>query len=115
VTLVWGLLTIFFWRYADSENSYRAVVAGVARALPRDTQCISSHNLGEPQRALFHYMAGIVTYRDDVPGRARDCDVMLIQGMRHHVEPPSQGKWRLLWEGARPGDNRELFRLYQRQ
>jgi hypothetical protein len=115
VTLTWGLLTILFFRYADSENSYRAVVMNVVRALPKQTQCISTHNLGEPQRAMFHYMAGIITYRDEVPGRQRECDVLLIQGFRKNIQPPPKGKWRLLWEGARPGDNRELFRLYQRQ
>jgi len=115
VTLTWGLLTTFFWRYADSENSYRPVVMEVARALPHEYQCISSRNLGEPQRGLFEYMAGIVTYRDEVPARRRDCDVLLIQGFRTAIQSPPEGKWLLLWEGARRGDNRELFRLYQRQ
>jgi hypothetical protein len=115
VTLTWGLLTIFFLRYFDSENSYRPVVMDVARALPREYQCISSRNLGEPQRALFEYMAGIVTYRDEVAARRRDCDVLLIQGFRTRIQSPPEGKWLLLWEGARRGDNRELFRLYQRR
>jgi hypothetical protein len=87
----------------------------VARALPREHRCVSSHNLGEPQRALFEYMGGIITYRDEVPARRRDCDVVLIQGFRNRIQPAPPGKWLLLWQGARPGDNRELFRLYQRQ
>jgi 4-amino-4-deoxy-L-arabinose transferase-like glycosyltransferase len=115
VTLVWGLLAVLFLRYFDSENSYRAVVVNVARALPLETDCISARNLGEPQRALFHYMGGIITYREEVPGRRRDCAVLLIQGFRSNIQSPPEGNWRLLWEGARPGDNRELFRLYQRQ
>lgn len=115
VTIAWGLLAVLFLRYFDSENSYRAVVVNVARALPPQTECISARNLGEPQRALFHYMGGIITYRDEVPARRRDCNVLLIQGFRSNIQPPPEGDWRLLWEGARPGDNRELFRLYQRQ
>jgi 4-amino-4-deoxy-L-arabinose transferase-like glycosyltransferase len=115
VALAWGLLTTFFWAYADSENSYRYVVMNVARNLPPETQCISSRNLGEPQRAMFHYMGGIVTYRDEAPARRRDCNVLLIQGFRLSIQSPPPGVWRLLWEGTRPGDNRELFRLYQRQ
>jgi 4-amino-4-deoxy-L-arabinose transferase-like glycosyltransferase len=114
VTMVWGLLAAFFLAYVDSANSYRSVVQHVARSLPPDTQCISARNVGEPQRALFHYMAGIITYRDDVPTRKRDCNVLLVQGFRSHIYQPDQS-WILLWEGARPGDNKELFRLYRRR
>ena len=56
VTMVWGLLTIFFWEYADSRNSYRPLVMEVTRQLPPGYTCISSHSLGEPQRALFEYL-----------------------------------------------------------
>jgi 4-amino-4-deoxy-L-arabinose transferase-like glycosyltransferase len=113
VTMVWGLLTIFFWEYADSRNSYRPLVMEVTRQLPRGYTCISSYNLGEPQRALFEYFAGIVTYRDEVPSRRRDCDVLLVQGMRTGIYQPGP-PWEQLWEGTRPGDKRELFRLYRR-
>ena len=67
VTMVWGLLTLFFWEYADSRNSYRPLVMEVTRQLPPGYTCLSSHSLGEPQRALFEYFAGIVTYREEVP------------------------------------------------
>ncbi len=89
VTMVWGLLTIFFWEYADSRNSYRPLVMEVVRQLPRGYTCISSRSLGEPQRALFEYFAGIVTYRDEVPSRRRDCDILLVQGMRTGIYQPA--------------------------
>lgn len=113
VTMVWGLLTIFFWEYADSRNSYRSVVLEVAQRLPPDYRCVSSYALGEPQRAMFEYFGGIVTYRDEVPGRRRDCDVLLVEGVPDAIREPGPG-WELLWEGTRPGDRRELFRLYRR-
>jgi hypothetical protein len=111
--MVWGLLTIFFWEYADSRNSYRPLVMEVTRQLPRGYSCISSHSLGEPQRALFEYFAGIVTYREEVPSRKRDCDILLVQGMRTGIHQPGPS-WEQFWEGTRPGDRRELFRLYRR-
>ena len=113
VTMVWGLLTIFFWEYADSRNSYRPLVMEVIRQLPPGYTCISSHSLGEPQRALFEYFAGIVTYREEVPSRKRDCDILLVQGMRAGIYQPG-APWQQFWEGTRPGDKRELFRLYRR-
>ncbi len=114
VTMVWGLLTLFFWECVDTRNSYRAVVMAVARELPPGYRCLSSYNLGEPQRALFEYMAGIVTYREEVPERKRDCDVLLVQGFRNYIYQPDKS-WVMYWEGTRPGDRRELFRLYRRR
>ncbi len=113
VTMTWGLLTLFFWEGVDTRNSYRAVVMEVARALPPGYTCISSNSLGEPQRALFEYFAGIVTYREEVPARQRDCDILLVQGMRGGIHQPGP-QWEQFWEGTRPGDRRELFRLYRR-
>jgi len=114
VTMVWGLLTIFFWEYVDTRNSYRSVVMEVAKRLPAGYQCISSVGLGEPQRALFEYFAGIVTYREEVPSRKRDCDILVVQGFRTAIHQPDKS-WVKLWEGTRPGDRRELFRLYRRR
>jgi 4-amino-4-deoxy-L-arabinose transferase-like glycosyltransferase len=113
VTVIWALLTLFFWEYADSRNSYRPLVMEVARTLPPGYTCISSHSLGEPQRALLEYFAGIVTYRDEVAARRRDCDILLVQGMRSGIYQPGW-PWEQFWEGTRPGDRRELFRLYRR-
>jgi len=113
VTMAWGLLTLFFWEGVDSRNSYRSVVMEVAHELPPGYRCLSSYNLGEPQRALFEYMAGIITYREDAPERKRDCDVLLVQGFRNRIYEPEDG-WVQYWEGTRPGDRRELFRLYRR-
>lgn len=112
-TMVWGLLTIFFWEYADSRNSYRPLVMEVVQQLPPGYTCIASHSLGEPQRALFEYFAGIITYREEIPSRRRDCDILLVQGMRTSMFEPGSG-WQPFWEGTRPGDKRELFRLYRR-
>jgi 4-amino-4-deoxy-L-arabinose transferase-like glycosyltransferase len=113
VTMIWGLVTLFFWEGVDTRNSYRAVVMEVAHELPKGYRCLASRNLGEPQRALFEYFAGIVTYRQEVPSRKRDCDILLVQGMRAGIYQPGP-QWERFWEGKRPGDRRELFRLYRR-
>ena len=47
-TVVWGLLTIFFWEYADSRNSYRPLVMEVTRQLPPR---LHLHLLAQPGRA----------------------------------------------------------------
>jgi hypothetical protein len=75
---------------------------------------VSSYNLGEPQRAMLEYFAGIVTRRENQPARQRDCDVLLVQGSRSGIYVPDEN-WEAIWFGARPGDDKELYRLYRRK
>jgi 4-amino-4-deoxy-L-arabinose transferase-like glycosyltransferase len=113
ITMVWGLLLILFVDYADVGKSYRTMVYSLQAALPKRYDCISSYNLGEPQRALLQYFGGIETYRETEPSRKRECHVLLVQGFWNYILVPSP-HWHKIWEGARPGDNKELFQLYQR-
>jgi 4-amino-4-deoxy-L-arabinose transferase-like glycosyltransferase len=113
MTLVWGLLAILFVGWVDAGKSYRSMIAGMQQALPPQYECIASRNLGEPQRAMLHYFAGIITYRLENPGRTRDCGLTLVQGVASEEYVPL-GPWRKIWEGTRPGDKVERYRLYRR-
>jgi 4-amino-4-deoxy-L-arabinose transferase-like glycosyltransferase len=113
-TIVWGLLLILFVDYAEVGKSYRSMTYSIQAALPKKYDCISSYNLGEPQRALLQYFVGIVTYRETEPARKRDCHVLLVQGFWNYILVPN-ARWHKIWEGARPGDNKELFQLYERK
>jgi 4-amino-4-deoxy-L-arabinose transferase-like glycosyltransferase len=113
-TMVWGLLLILFVDYADVGKSYRSMIHSLQSAMPKRYECVSSYNLGEPQRALLDYFAGIQTYRETEPTRKRDCDVLLVQGFWNYIFVPN-AHWHKIWEGARPGDNKELFQLYERR
>jgi 4-amino-4-deoxy-L-arabinose transferase-like glycosyltransferase len=113
MTMVWGLLAILFVGWVDAGKSYRSMIADMQQALPPKYQCIASQNLGEPQRAMLHYFANIITFRLDNPERQRDCDLMLVHGVASEEYVPL-GPWEKIWESARPGDNVERYRLYQR-
>lgn len=111
MALIWGLLNTLFLAYADASKSYRSMVTELTSSLPPGYDCISSRGLGESQRALLHYFAGIVTYREEVPERRRSCDLLLAQGLR--AQPPEiPPGWHQIWEGTRPGENEEYFWLY---
>jgi 4-amino-4-deoxy-L-arabinose transferase-like glycosyltransferase len=112
ISTVWALLAILFVGYIDTGKSYRSMVMSLQQALPATHRCISSRELGESQRAMLHYYAGIVTFRDEIETRRRDCDLLLVQGHPRHETPPGRN-WRKIWEGARPGDKDERYRLYQ--
>ncbi len=114
VTTIWALVTVLFVGWADTTKSYRSMVASMQKALPKQYRCMSSRDLGDPQRAMLHYFAGIITYREEVRERRRDCDLILVQGHPWSESPP-RGAWRKIWEGSRPRDKDERYRLYQKK
>ena len=113
ITLVWALIMTLLVGWLDTGKSYRSMVAELARALPKNVRCITSRALGEPQRAMLQYYAGIITAREELVGANYDCNLLLIQGDAE-TEPQVPPRWRKIWEGNRPGDAVERYRLYRR-
>jgi 4-amino-4-deoxy-L-arabinose transferase-like glycosyltransferase len=113
VTVTWALPAILFIGWFDAGKSYRSMIRSLEASLPTPYRCMSSRELGEPQRAMLHYFAGIVTYRDEAAERRRDCDLLLVQGTPRDKKAPS-ADWTKIWEGNRPGDRSERYRLYRR-
>ena len=113
VTVLWGLTAILFTGWVDTGKSYRAVFTSMQQSLPATFNCVASRNLGESQRAMAHYYANLITQREEVAKRRPDCDLLLLQGLVRE-EPTVDSGWRKLWEGGRPGDKVERYRLYQR-
>jgi 4-amino-4-deoxy-L-arabinose transferase-like glycosyltransferase len=111
ITLLWGMANSLFIAYVDTGKSYRSVIASLTQALPTNYDCIGSRALGEPQRALLHYYAGIITQREESLGRSPSCSLLLYQGNRDNPPDIPQG-WHQRWEGTRPGEKEEYFWLY---
>jgi 4-amino-4-deoxy-L-arabinose transferase-like glycosyltransferase len=114
MTLVWGLYSTILLSVEDSGRSYRAMILDLQKAIPSRYDCVASRGLGEPQRALLDYFIGLRTQRIETKPDA-PCSLLLDQTSRSDEAPGApEGSWRVVWEGHRPGDNSELFRLYQR-
>jgi len=114
VTVIWALLAILFVGWVDTGKSYRSMIVSMEQAMPARYRCMGSRHLSEPQRAMLHYIAGIVTVREEVSDQSRKCDLLLVQGAPHEEHAPS-GPWRKIWQGSRPGDKAERYWLYQRK
>jgi 4-amino-4-deoxy-L-arabinose transferase-like glycosyltransferase len=110
--LIWILLTTLFLPHMNYSKSYATVARQAAAVLPAGTDCVDT-NMGTPQRASFAYYGGLPFQG----GEERDCKVMLLQvSIKGKLQPPAPGpQWQLLWEGRRPADKVERFRLYQRK
>ncbi len=112
MTLLWALYSTIWLPYLDSRRSYRTVAQAIAAHLPAQG-CVASRNLGESQRALFQYFAGLVTVREEVTPR-HDCPALLVQYGRIDGAPPVLEGWSVAWQGQRRGDDTERFVLYTR-
>ena len=114
LTLCWGLLMALWLPMIELDRSYRKVAVAIKAALPQGEQCIVGRGLGSTQRASFHYFAGIRTLKETHPS-AGNCKLYLSQGTtQKETLPPGTG-WRKIWEGGRPSDRFERFRLYVRK
>ena len=99
--------------WIDHARSYKGVMLSIQKALPANYSCINSKNLGDAQIALLDYYTGIQTLPVE-QGQRLDCDFYLIQDERDREKAKPGPEWRLVWQGKRPAERRESFRLYQR-
>ncbi len=112
ITMVWGLLMTLWLPWLDAAKSYRPMVADLQKSLPVSYACMTGRDVGDSQRSLLDYYAGI-RIRPFEANQRIDCDLYLIQDdrSRERIEPGAS--WTLLWQGKRAADRRESFRLYQ--
>lgn len=112
-TMLWLLATTLVLPWFDYGKSYRPVAQAVAAALPGDHGCLAERGLSDPQRASLAYFVGIEPAAEEsAAGRA--CNWLLVVGdTRRELAAPG-GNWQKIWEGSRPGDRREKFRLFRR-
>ena len=132
MTLLWGLFATLALPVIDYGRSYRSVMLDLAQHVPA-ADCIASHGLGEPQRAMLDYYAGIQTQRLETHPDA-NCTLLLVQQgyerdrmivrklyppkphptQRQEPADPPASDWSLIWSGNRPGDDKETYELYRR-
>ena len=112
ITMVWMLVMTLGVPLVDQARSYRAVSGRLVAALPPDAGCVARRNLGDAQRALLNYFAGLRTVAADAPAAAR-CGALLVQASPLRIPVPGVD-WSEIWRGSRPGDRNELFVVYQR-
>lgn len=114
VILCWLLLMTLWLPWINYGKSYAGVAEQIAQKLPPVRYCVDT-NVGPAQRASFAYF-GRVDFAKFSEG---NCDFLLVQDSVNkknaaQVLKEFDGGWRLLWEGRRPSDRDERFRLYRR-
>ncbi|MGN6703100.1 MAG: ArnT family glycosyltransferase [Burkholderiaceae bacterium] len=116
IILCWLLLTTLWLPWIDYSKSYAGVSRQIAEKLPPpDADYCVETNVGSAQRASFAYF-GNVHFAGFDDSR---CDYLLLQDRGYGRNDPALfhqfgGRWHFLWEGRRPSDRDERFRLYRR-
>jgi 4-amino-4-deoxy-L-arabinose transferase-like glycosyltransferase len=115
--LFWVLLMTLLLPQINYGKSYHSVAQQIAANLPPGGGCIAT-NVGPAQRASFAYFGGLTFAGVGVA--PSECDLLLLQDSIHlkddrEIAQAFRGKqWTPLWEGRRPFDRDERFRLYRR-
>jgi 4-amino-4-deoxy-L-arabinose transferase-like glycosyltransferase len=111
LTLCWLLFATLWLPWMDAAKSYRGVFTAMQPHLPAHHARVASITLDESASAMLLYYCGVKTIRRQTTPRDED-DALLIQG--RVTDPPKTppAGWRLAWDGARQGDNREHFWLF---
>jgi 4-amino-4-deoxy-L-arabinose transferase-like glycosyltransferase len=112
ITMVWGLVMTLWLPWLDASKSYQSMFASMQAAMPKQHTCIASRNLGGAQRALLDYYMNIQPRRFETT-QSLECDLYLVQDERKSKISDPGPQWNLIWEGKRPSDRRERYRLYQ--
>lgn len=112
--LIWILLTTLFLPDMNYSKSYASVAEQIAQKLPPSASCLET-NVGPAQRASFAFY-GKLPFAGPA---ASQCEYLLLQDSarikdEQEIAPRQRGKeWVKLWEGRRPSDRDERFRLYR--
>lgn len=113
VTLFWLLAGALWLPWIEYGKTYRPLAASIDKALPTQRGCIAGAGLADAQRASFDYFSGIVTLPYNSTS-GRRCDWLLTQGNARSDDNEPNNDWKKVWQGNRPGDRKEKFRLYRR-
>ncbi len=113
--LLWVLVMTLFIPELNYARSYASTARELAARVAADADCIDS-NVGQAQRASFAYYGKLPFARE----QTSQCQLLLLQDSvrvpdsKEMLDEHGHLKWALLWEGRRPSDRDERFRLYKR-
>jgi len=111
VILCWLLLMTLWLPWLNYGKSYAGVAHQLGAKLPPSGYCVDT-NVGPAQRASFAYFGQVEFARFG----NHDCDYLLLQdrGNSPPMRKDEESRLQLLWEGRRPSDRDERYRLYRR-
>jgi hypothetical protein len=62
---------------------------------------------------MLDYFGNLTTVRIELPGARPQCDLLITQDNWRDTSVMGV-PWEMIWEGRRPGDTQERYRIYRR-
>lgn len=112
-TTLWLLATTLILPWFDYGKSYRPVAEAIAKALPAGPRCLAERGLTDTQSASLSYFVEIEPAALGTTA-GNTCDWLLVGGDTSQELTAPAGNWTKVWEGSRPGERKEKFRLFRR-
>ena len=116
IVLTWGLLMTLWLPWFEAGSGYRSLFASLREKIPAQSTYIMSWGLGESERALCEYYAGVVPRR--IENNIAECDYVLVESGSTRIDPSLGPGWQSVWEQRRPSKpgkrTKEIFTLMQR-
>ena len=113
LTVGWILTTVLLFHWVDSRKTYGPMIESMTRHINPQHNCIIAQ-IGPAQRGLVHYFSNLETIDTYKQTEGKSCDYLIHQD-RWDNDDSIDLPWRLVWEGGRPGDTAERYRLYKRE
>lgn len=111
ITFIWSLLMTLWLPMINNAKSYESTFNQMQQHISKDSSCVNSLNVGKTQEQLLHYYTQI-KLRPLKETELLNCDLYLIQDHKGQGKMTPGPEWRLIWQGHRPADRREHFRLF---
>jgi hypothetical protein len=110
--MVWMLTMMLGLPVIDQARSYRGLATRLAAEIG-PSPCTLGAGLGDAQRALLDYFAGLRVLPPGHPDAGR-CGTLVAQVNHGRMPAFDASGWRESWRGSRPGDRTEAFVLFRR-
>jgi 4-amino-4-deoxy-L-arabinose transferase-like glycosyltransferase len=114
LTLMWGTLNLLLLPWVNDARSYRATFTAMDRKVPTNAECVLTDGLGESERAMLDYYTGLRQFIATSAQERSTCRALLVMDHTGDRIPAPGMPWREVWQGGRPDDHYERFRLFAR-
>lgn len=114
LTFLWGSAFSLLLPWINAARGYEATFTAMQRHVPEDVSCIWTDGVGDSERAMLDLDTRLQPIIADGLRADQPCPALLVEDKAAARLPAPGAPWRLVWQGGRPGDGNERFRLFIR-
>ncbi len=114
LTFLWGSAFSLLLPWVNAARGYDATFAAMEQHVPADVSCIWTDGVGDSERAMVDLDTRLQPIIADGLRADQPCPALLVEDKAAARLAMPSAPWRLVWQGGRPGDTNERYRLFLR-